>query len=76
MGKFYIGRAQIEELRKLECDQVEALQMKRMGMEVRESMGVRYERDRVDEMMGVGQDKITTRGIIHKFYTLGSMFFL
>ncbi|KAG0150400.1 hypothetical protein CROQUDRAFT_652304, partial [Cronartium quercuum f. sp. fusiforme G11] len=38
-GKVYIGRVQIEELRKLECDQVEALQMKRMGMEVKESMG-------------------------------------
>ncbi|KAG0140829.1 hypothetical protein CROQUDRAFT_664659 [Cronartium quercuum f. sp. fusiforme G11] len=75
-GKVYIGRAQIEELRKLESDQVEALQMKWMGMEVKESMGVRYERDQVDEMMGFGQDKITSRGIIHKFYTLTSMFFL
>ncbi|KAG0141810.1 hypothetical protein CROQUDRAFT_51182, partial [Cronartium quercuum f. sp. fusiforme G11] len=44
-GKVYIGRAQLEELRKLKCDQVKALWMKQMGMEVKESMGVRYERD-------------------------------
>ncbi|KAG0148424.1 hypothetical protein CROQUDRAFT_41372 [Cronartium quercuum f. sp. fusiforme G11] len=44
-GEVYIGRAQLEELRKLERDRVEASRMKRMGMEVKESMGVRYERD-------------------------------
>ncbi|MBW0486542.1 hypothetical protein O181_026257 [Austropuccinia psidii MF-1] len=44
-GEVYIGRAQLEDLRRIERERVEASRMKRMGMEVKESMGVRYERD-------------------------------
>lgn len=44
-GEVYIGRAQLEQLRRIERERVEASRMKRMGMEVKESMGVRYEAD-------------------------------
>lgn len=44
-GEVYIGRAQLEQLRRIERERVEASRMKRMGMEVKESMGVRYEVD-------------------------------
>ncbi|KAI8447080.1 hypothetical protein BY996DRAFT_4593935 [Phakopsora pachyrhizi] len=42
-GQVFIARDQLENLRKIERFRVEASRMKRMGMEVKESMGVRYE---------------------------------